>query len=47
MITTQFSPVQGMILPDNLKLNHPLLTQTEMWKMEEFLKLVINTNSSH
>ena len=46
-ITTQFSPVVVMILPENLKLNHPLSTRIEMWKMAVFLKLVINTNSSH
>ena len=37
----------GYDFAENLKLNHPLSTQTEMWKMAEYLKLVINTNSRY
>ena len=44
MIIIQFLPVGGMILPENLKLNHLRLTQIAMWKVAVFLKLVINTN---
>ena len=42
-----FAGAVVMILPENLKLNHPLLTQIVMWKMAVFLRLVINTNSRH